>query len=170
FLADVLPSHLHKSPSTLLLGVQFRPHRCLIIVIHDIADVFLESAKAFNYAKWALLSHCMFAGFALSFFFCRIVIFPFWVIHSSMVLSWQIIGPFPAWFFFNGLLSIMMALNLYWFYYISKMVLKILRSDGLKNEKDIRSEDDDSDSEEGSEEERKVEANGANHQKIPNGS
>lgn len=170
---DFYPMLFHHIFTSLLLlfswVCNFVRIGCLIIVIHDIADVFLESAKVFNYAKWSISAHVMFANFSLSFFFGRIVLFPFWVIHSSMVQSWQIIGPFPAWFFFNGLLSILMGLNIYWFLFILKMVLKIVFTE-KENKKDVRSEDEMSDSDFESEPEvtEKVEENGS-HFATPNG-
>ncbi|MEQ2253965.1 Ceramide synthase 2, partial [Ilyodon furcidens] len=50
----------------------------LVMLVHDASDVFLESAKLFNYAKWEKTSKGLFVVFAIVFMVTRLIIFPFW--------------------------------------------------------------------------------------------
>lgn len=49
---------------------------CLILLIHDSADYWLELAKLSFYAKKKILSHFAFAMFTLVWFLTRLVLFP----------------------------------------------------------------------------------------------
>ncbi len=48
----------------------------LVLVVHDIVDIWLELAKIGVYIKCEPLSNVCFAGFALLWFVTRLVIFP----------------------------------------------------------------------------------------------
>lgn len=37
----------------------------LIMLVHDVSDIFLEAAKLFNYAKWTTASENLFVTFAV---------------------------------------------------------------------------------------------------------
>ncbi|XP_020608328.1 ceramide synthase 6-like [Orbicella faveolata] len=50
----------------------------VIILLHDLADIFLESAKVFNYAKWETTTNIIFVLFAVVFNATRLVYYPFW--------------------------------------------------------------------------------------------
>jgi hypothetical protein len=114
----------------------------LVLVVHDIADIFLESAKLFKYSGSKKISEMLFAGFALTWFITRLGIFPTWIIYSVTVDAPQLVQYFPAYFIFNGLLSLLLLLNILWAYYILKVVYATVvgNSDSIAN--DIRSESD----------------------------
>ncbi|KAM4570803.1 ceramide synthase 5-like [Fundulus diaphanus] len=98
----------------------------LVMCVHDASDIFLEAAKLANYAKYQRLCDTMFVVFSIIFFFTRLVIFPFWVVHSVLVESWQIIGPYQAWWLINGLLLVLQTLHIIWFYLIARIAVKAI--------------------------------------------
>ncbi len=55
----------------------------LVLIIHDIADIFLESAKLCKYGGAKKVSEALFASFAASWFITRLGIFPTWIIYSG---------------------------------------------------------------------------------------
>ncbi|XP_035498490.1 ceramide synthase 2 [Scophthalmus maximus] len=117
----------------------------LVMAVHDSADILLEGAKVFNYAKWRQTADAMFVVFTLLFMLTRLVIFPFWLIHCTWVYPLERFPPFFGYYFFNVMLVVLEMLHLYWAVLISRMVYKFIFT---KLEGDDRSdeEEDDSDS------------------------
>ncbi len=112
----------------------------LVIWVHDCADVFLESAKMFKYVGWERVSDALFYSFAVSWVVTRLGYFPTWIIYSITVEAGQFIQYFPAYHVFSLLLSAVLILDLFWFYFIAKVAyLSSLHPDG-KIERDLRSE------------------------------
>lgn len=98
----------------------------MVMCVHDASDIFLEAAKMANYAKYQRLCDGLFVFFSISFFICRLVIFPFWIIHSVLVESWEIAGPYRAWWLLNGLLLVLQCLHIIWFYLIMGIAIKAI--------------------------------------------
>ncbi|XP_028286781.1 ceramide synthase 2 [Parambassis ranga] len=117
----------------------------LVMALHDSADILLEGAKVFNYAKWHQTANGMFVVFTVLFMVTRLVIFPFWLIHCTWVYPTERFSPFFGYYFFNAMLMVLQILHIYWAVLISRMVYKFIFS---KLEGDDRSdeEEDDSDS------------------------
>lgn len=64
------------------------------MIIHDIADVFLELAKVFNYTskgkghQWAQpITDALFVMFAVVFFITRLIIYPSQIIYSLVIIA-----------------------------------------------------------------------------------
>ncbi|XP_033997714.1 ceramide synthase 2 [Trematomus bernacchii] len=117
----------------------------LVMACHDSADILLEGAKVFNYAKWQRTANTMFVVFTALFTLTRLVIFPFWLIHCTWVYPLEEFAPFFGYYFFNVMLLVLQILHLYWAVLIARMLLKLIFN---KLEGDDRSdeEEDDSDS------------------------
>ncbi|XP_008412255.1 ceramide synthase 5-like [Poecilia reticulata] len=98
----------------------------LVMCVHDASDIFLEAAKLANYAKYQRLCDSLFVVFSISFFLTRLVIFPFWIVYSVLFESWQIIGPYQAWWLINGLLLVLQTLHVIWFYLIARIAVKAI--------------------------------------------
>ncbi|KAL1021559.1 hypothetical protein UPYG_G00014810 [Umbra pygmaea] len=98
----------------------------LVMCVHDAADIFLELAKLANYAKYQRICDTAFVMFSIIFFITRLVIYPFWVIYSVFVESWEIIGPYQSWWLLNCLLLLLQALHVFWFYLIARIAIKAL--------------------------------------------
>ncbi|XP_023259622.1 ceramide synthase 2-like isoform X3 [Seriola lalandi dorsalis] len=117
----------------------------IVMAVHDSADILLEGAKVFNYAKWHKTANAIFVVFTVLFMLTRLVIFPFWLIHCTWVYPPEKFPPFFGYYFFNVMLLLLQILHLYWAALISRMFYKCIFS---KLEGDDRSdeEEDDSDS------------------------
>ena len=118
-----------------------------ILLIHDISDVFLETAKVINYTSKApgrghlkIFTDIVFSIFAISFFVTRLVIYPRYVLYATIKDGVDHFGcEFGGCYVYIGLLSALQVLHVYWFYLISRMIYRILTT-GI--EKDERSDDD----------------------------
>jgi len=110
----------------------------LVMAIHDISDIFLELAKCFVYAKWKVADD-IFTIFAIVFIISRIFVFPYCVLHTTLVKSMWLYSPYPGYFFFNILLIILQCLHIFWAYIIISMAIRMARVGKL--EKDARSDD-----------------------------
>lgn len=123
-----------------------------ILLLHDIADIFLESAKCIHYAskvkKFAWLAvpcDILFGIFAVSFFLTRLVYYPYYVIGSTMTELCQVVDmSYKGWYvMIYGFLAFKWALfglHCFWFSLIFKMVVRQLQ--GIRPEKDERSDDE----------------------------
>ena len=147
---DFVEMVVHHVVTLLLLTfswmVNFTRIGALVLAVHDGCDVFLQLAKVFNYMQkydYRTYTDVTFVIFAITFFVCRLVIFPFRIIYTSLV--WTVTeGGYKPWFvyyFFNGLLLSLLVLHIIWFSFIMGMVVRWLRTGEMK--KDARSDTDD---------------------------
>ena len=119
-----------------------------IFLVHDLADIFLETAKCFTYIKkakraWAgYFADTLFAFFAITFFVTRLFIYPYYLVNSLLFEAPRIMGMWPGYYAFAGLLLTLQALHIFWCYLIAKMIVKLFTT-GI--EKDVRSDDEDED-------------------------
>uniref|UniRef100_A0A8C5GNL9 Ceramide synthase 2-like n=1 Tax=Gouania willdenowi TaxID=441366 RepID=A0A8C5GNL9_GOUWI len=98
----------------------------LVMLVHDASDVLLESAKLFNYAKWEKTCKTIFVVFAIVFMVTRLIIFPFWLIHCTWVYPVLYYPPFFGYYFFNGMLMVLLCLHMFWAFLIVRMVKKFM--------------------------------------------
>ncbi|KAK0155100.1 Ceramide synthase 5 [Merluccius polli] len=132
----------------------------LVMCVHDAADIFLEAAKLANYAKCQRLCDTLFIVFSIVFFITRLVIYPFWIVHSVLIESWEIIGPYQSWWLLNGLLLVLQVLHVIWFYLIARIAIKALFKGKV-------AKDDRSDIESSSEEEADANCRNSKDSKDP---
>lgn len=118
----------------------------LVMCVHDASDFLLEAAKQANYAKYQRLCDFLFIVFSVAFFITRLVIFPIWVLNSTMFESWAIVGPYPSWWLFNTLLLVLQVLHIIWFYLIGRIAVKAMLRGKVCN--DVRSDIESSSGEE----------------------
>lgn len=117
----------------------------LIMLVHDASDYLMESAKMFNYAGWRRACNLIFTVFAAVFIVTRLVILPFWIIHTTWVYPLTLYPPFFGFYFFNGLLFVLQALHVFWAALIIRMVVKFLPNNEIVE--DERSDHEESESE-----------------------
>ncbi|XP_064168414.1 ceramide synthase 2-like isoform X1 [Anguilla rostrata] len=132
----------------------------MVMLVHDASDVFLESGKLFNYAKWEKTCNAIFVVFALVFMVTRLIIYPFWLIHCTWVYPLLDFPPFFGYYFFNLMLMVLQLLHLFWAYLILRMVKKFIFGNMTGDERSDHEEEED----EMSPEEEEV------HLKVQNGS
>jgi hypothetical protein len=114
----------------------------LVLWVHDMSDVFLESAKMFKYAGWNGISDLLFYSFAISWVVTRLGFLPTWIIYSITVEAPNFIQYYPAYNVFSLLLSILVILHLFWAYFIFKVAYVAMLTPDGKIERDLRSESD----------------------------
>ncbi|TDH67759.1 hypothetical protein CCR75_005334 [Bremia lactucae] len=134
-----------------------------VLMIHDVNDLLLETAKVFVYLQWETVANIFFGLFALVWYVVRWFFYSYNILHSSYAYAYRDIvasimeaGSYhginaPVWFWtyvvFFGFLCLLLVLHVYWGVLIFKMAMKAMGDGNV--EKDIRS---DSEDEEGSEE------------------
>ncbi|KAM9317835.1 ceramide synthase 2 [Pholidichthys leucotaenia] len=114
----------------------------LVMLVHDTSDVLLESAKLFNYAKWEKTSKTLFVLFAVVFMVTRLIIFPFWLIHSTWVYPVLYYPAFFGYYFFNGMLVVLQCLHIFWAYLILCMIRKFFLGTLTKDERSDNEDED----------------------------
>lgn len=128
----------------------------LVLLLHDASDVILELAKSLNYGTgWRTTCDCLFIIFAVIFILTRLVIFPFWIIHTTLLLSMEVFSPFSGYYFFNTLLLVLQGLHVFWAALILRMAHKLLLQgkldkDARSDEESTAEEEEERDEEEGS--------------------
>ena len=117
-----------------------------ILLLHDLSDVFLESAKVMNYislanSKVRWLKICcdsLFVVFAITFVITRLYIYPRYVISSVLFEASVEFGrEWIGYWAFVVMLVTLQLLHIFWFYLIARMVYKMV---ALKCETDERSD------------------------------
>ena len=48
------------------------------------------------------------------------------ILNTTLFESWEMIGPYPSWWLFNGLLLILQVLHVIWSYLIARIAFKAL--------------------------------------------
>ncbi|XP_054619542.1 ceramide synthase 2-like isoform X1 [Dunckerocampus dactyliophorus] len=159
---------VHHVATTVLIGfswlVNYIRGGTLIMLVHDAADYLMESAKMFNYAGWKRTCNCIFTVFAVVFIISRLIIFPFCILHATLVYPMTLYKPFFGFYFFNGLLLVLLALHVFWAVLIVRMVIKFLPGNDIvedeRSDKEETESDDDEDDEDGSSERNGTMKNG----------
>jgi ceramide synthetase len=116
------------------------------MLIHDISDIFLESAKLARYADYERLALQLFASFAVSWVILRCVIYPYMIVQRMLIdpvvhvaLPYNI-NCQPHYAAFGTMFLVLFFLHLYWTYLIFKVIEKQLRTGSAD---DVREEDSD---------------------------
>lgn len=120
----------------------------IILLLHDACDVWMEAAKLANYAKITWASSLLFVLFASTWFVLRMLYFPFVVIKSTSAEALALLVRFGGtelnatiWAMFNVLLLVLLALHVYWFYFILLIALRVAFTP--TDATDARSDDED---------------------------
>eukprot|EP00878_Enallax_costatus_P020493 GHUV01021669.1.p1 GENE.GHUV01021669.1~~GHUV01021669.1.p1 ORF type:complete len:247 (+),score=26.86 GHUV01021669.1:389-1129(+) len=118
----------------------------IIMLLHDISDIFLEAAKLARYADRQDLATWLFATFALSWVILRVILFPIMIVIRMLIdpvvyvaIPYNI-NPQPHYAVFGTLLMLLYFLHLYWTWLIWKVIERQLRVGGVD---DVREDDDD---------------------------
>ncbi|XP_072295007.1 ceramide synthase 2-like [Eucyclogobius newberryi] len=135
---------IHHIATIFLLGFSYCSNYVrvgtLVMLVHDSSDFLLESGKMLHYAGLIYICDPLFVVFAVVFLFTRLVVFPFRVVHTTLIVSMDFFEPFFGYYFFNALLLVLQALHIFWAYIILRMVFKFAFSG--KVGKDERSDEE----------------------------
>eukprot|EP01028_Stygiella_incarcerata_P004446 TRINITY_DN1975_c0_g1_i1.p1 TRINITY_DN1975_c0_g1~~TRINITY_DN1975_c0_g1_i1.p1 ORF type:complete len:298 (-),score=51.37 TRINITY_DN1975_c0_g1_i1:344-1237(-) len=122
--SDWLQFVIHHIATLFLAGsaYYFRQQRIgvFILLMHNVSDVFLYSAKIFKYLGYNLPTDILFVFFAVSFLICRLIVLPYTGLYSTLVEA-----EFLAFFETNHVLfTVLMGLHIFWFGLIIKIARK----------------------------------------------
>ena len=81
-----------------------------------------------KYTNYQKLCDLLFACFAMTWVVTRLGVYPTWILYSTTIEAPQIVEMFPAYYIFNGLLSILLVLHVIWTYFILKIIYKAMYS------------------------------------------
>ena len=90
--------------------------------------IFFQAAKMCKYTNYQKTCDVLFACFAVTWIVTRLGVYPTWILYSTTIEAPQIVEMFPAYYIFNGLLSILLVLHVIWTYFILKIVYKAMYS------------------------------------------
>ena len=93
----------------------------LVVLVHDIADPFMNMAKMAKYVKWDRTADAMFVVFLVVFLVSRLFIFPFWNLYGVAFELHKYATLPPAYWFFSGLLCVLQIMNIWWSYLVLKL-------------------------------------------------
>lgn len=122
---------------------------CSILLVHDFADIFLESAKCLNYIaknnknmKW-LTKVCdgIFVCFVVAFAVTRLYIYPKYLVGSLLYDAPAVYGGvWFGWYVYVVLLCGLQCLHIFWFILIGRMVYRLFMKGEVEG--DVRSDDE----------------------------
>nr|XP_002127723.1 ceramide synthase 1 [Ciona intestinalis] len=137
----------HHFVTMLLIGFsyifRFTNVGVLILFLHDITDILLEGTKLAVYYKtkggwWYAvcdtISTIGFILFGVAWYVFRLYWYPLKAMYAAGYVSQMVTRDIAFYHFFNGLLWILLAMNVYWFMFIVNMAYKVLT--GKANEVD----------------------------------
>jgi hypothetical protein len=144
--SDFVEYFAHHVTTLLLLtfstAFSFMRIGVMILLLHDITDIFLCAAKLLHYAHKEFLTNVFFVIFVVSFAYLRLYCFPFlW--YSSMFQGPNVRSVSYGYYPCVYLMLVLQVLHVYWFALVVKMVVRILT--GIRG--DVRSDDDDEEQE-----------------------
>lgn len=118
----------------------------MVMLIHDVSDIFLEAAKLSRYAGRQSAATAWFATFALSWVILRVFVFPRMVVLNclrdpvELVAIPYDIDPQPHYSAFGTMFMLLYFLHLYWTYLILQVIWKQI---SVGEASDVREDDDD---------------------------
>merc|ERR1712087_706634 len=109
-----------------------------VLLLHDPADIVLQSAKLFRLLNWKLLTNVVFAVLVVAWFATRVVIFPYHCVLSSF-MYWKNENDSSVILTCCLLCCCLYVLHLHWFWLILQAVIRAIKGKGTE---DPRSDDE----------------------------
>jgi len=100
----------------------------LVLIVHDVSDIFLLGAKMFKYLNLQMWCDVTFAVFVLIWIVTRLGVYPGWILYSTTIDATYIVQFFPAYYIFNGMMLGLLVLHCIWTYYILLMAYQALHA------------------------------------------
>merc|ERR1711874_784103 len=155
---DFWEMFIHHNATICLIALSWTAHftrvGTLVLIVHDCGDPLLELAKLLRYAKYCRASEAVLVVFTPIWVISRCVIYPGWILKSTIFDAIKLSAAFPAYYFFNGLLCLLQCLHVMWTYLLFKAIQRSINAKSSID--DIRS---DSESESSTDQEQKKKMN-----------
>jgi hypothetical protein len=111
----------------------------LIVCLHDLSDILLETAKQYIYLGRETMANLWFAIWVLSWIVLRLVYFPFFILPGSLWISPGKIGRYPHWASCAVMLIVLQILHIFWTWMIARMIWRMFA--GGDKVRDTREDD-----------------------------
>jgi len=122
---DFLEMLLHHVITLFLVGLSYIMNYLkigtLVMLLHDMSDVFVYASKALVDTKYVVLTLIAYLGLLIFWAFGRLYVYPFWVLHNAWYEGYPLIHG-AAYFFFPAVFSLL-ALHVYWYFLFLQMGL-----------------------------------------------
>lgn len=140
-LKDFMASMIHHFAAIALLALSYNSGvvrvGVAVLLLHDPADIVLQSAKLFRIFNWSLPTNVCFAVLVVTWFLTRIVIFPYHCVLSGFIY-------FKTGHFENDsdstvilacclLMCALCVLHLHWFWIIIQAVIRAISGKGTED-------------------------------------
>jgi len=136
---DFWEMFVHHNTTILLMMFSWTAHftriGTLVLFIHDCADHLLELAKMFRYTRYQKACDLVFVVFSVVWIVTRCLIYPSWILYSTLLDAAGFIEMFPAYYIFNGLLGTLQLLHILWTYFLIKAIRKALQKGNIEDER-----------------------------------
>jgi len=138
---------LHHYLAFVLILFSYLTHNwamgAMVLITHDISDIFLAFARALEGQKYLkkhkVIVYSVLGLTAFMWAYCRTYVFPV----CSIYACYQVWGILPAWemiyityTFEMSLLVLLLIMNLYWVFILTKMFVTALTKKSLENDYD----------------------------------
>lgn len=138
-MADFHQMLLHHFVTLVLMSLSYYinllRYGVAVMLIHDLADPFMELAKILFYLKYQRMADIAFTVFASVFIFTRCLVFPCLIIGPTIYYDLKM-----TWLWSTKIchlsLIVLFVLNIIWAVYIVRMVISFVRTGRVKG--DIR--------------------------------
>jgi len=104
----------------------------LIVIVHDIADVFFEAAKQLIYHKRETEANVVFGVWVLSWIITRLVYFPLYIIRAVVWVSVAKLGYYPGYGVLSCFLQVLLVLHVFWTFMIFSMIWRMITGEAKK--------------------------------------
>eukprot|EP00043_Microstomoeca_roanoka_P001252 m.31773 g.31773 ORF g.31773 m.31773 type:complete len:349 (+) comp10718_c0_seq1:285-1331(+) len=142
-LSDFWVMFLHHVVTICLLGFSYTSnfHRIgmLVLMVHDVSDIFLDSGKCFHFIRLESFATVTFVGLITSWAWYRLFIYPTKLIYSSTIDVFNIVfieeghEPFFTYYCLATWLCVLQVLHVYWFYLILRVAQKHIMEGKLED-------------------------------------
>ena len=126
---DFIEMLLHHIVTVALVGLAYYMNymtmSLLVLFCHDFSDVFGSLVRIFVDTKYKNFAVICYVGLLLSWFYMRLVVFPFDLIRVAVYVN-PVAHEIYGMGVLGGMLHILLILHAYWFYLFIKMGLRFL--------------------------------------------
>lgn len=121
----------------------------LVLLVHEVADVPLLTAKMLTYAGFKTATEATFVVFIVSWALTRCYLYPFWFMKAAFIEVDEHLKT-PAYNLMYALLCGLLAINLVWTFLIGRVVMRKVTAGSLEDVRsdgeDVTTEDDENES------------------------